>query len=133
MRMCYFWVRNSSLVLNKIFFVQAIIISFLYPFVLLIAQSLKKSCSGSRVMRMHHLWPQISSFALNKILFGKNHYHFDLAINPFHDAKLTKKFLQWIQSYEDSPFLGLKWPIYLLVNLALFIHAFLYAKIKVRY
>ena len=85
--MCYFWVRNNSLVLNKKFFVQAIIISFLYPFVLLIVQSLKKSYSGSRVMRMHHLWPQIGSFALNKIFFGKNHYHFNLAMNPFHDAK----------------------------------------------
>ena len=48
-----------------------------------------------------------------------------------------KKTLQWIQNYDDAPFLGLKWSIYLkqfffsenlLMSLVILIHAYLHAK-----
>ena len=46
------------------------------------------------------------------IFFGTNHYYyFHLRIGAFHCAKLKKKFLQQIQSYEDAPLLGPKWSI----------------------
>ena len=32
-------------------------------------------------------------------------------ICPFSMRKIQKKFLQWIQSYEDAPILGPKWSI----------------------
>ena len=59
MRMCHFRAQNGPFVLNKIFLVQTIIITFIYLLALFIVQNLKK-------------------------------------------------FLQWIQSYEDVPFLGPK-------------------------
>ena len=44
------------------------------------------------------------------IFFGTNHYYYvHLASGTFHCAKLLKKFLQQIQSYEDAPFLDPKW------------------------
>ena len=54
-------------------------------------------------------------------------------------CKIFQKFLQWIQTYEDVPFLGLKWPICwneiffffsknLLISLVPFILACLHAK-----
>ena len=60
--MCYFRTQNGSLVLNKVFLVQTIIITFIYLLAFFIVQNLKK-------------------------------------------------FLQWIQSYEDVPILGPKWSI----------------------
>ena len=47
-----------------------------------------------------------------------------------------KKILQWIQNYDDAPFLGPKWSICvkqifsenLLMSLVSFIHAYLHAK-----
>ena len=57
--MCHFRAWNGSFVLNKIFLVQTIIITFIYLLALFNKQNLKK-------------------------------------------------FLQWIQSYEDAPFLGSK-------------------------
>ena len=42
MRMCYFWARNGPFVLNKIFLVQIIIITFIYLLVLFIMQNFKK-------------------------------------------------------------------------------------------
>ena len=62
MRMCHFRAQNGPFVLNKIFLVQTIIITFIYLLTLFIVQNLKK-------------------------------------------------FLQWIQSCEDAPFLGPKWSI----------------------
>ena len=42
MRMCYFGVQNGPFVMNKIFFVQTIIITFIYLLALLTVQNLKK-------------------------------------------------------------------------------------------
>ena len=60
--MCHFRAQNGLFVMNKIFLVQTIIITFIYLLALFIVQNFKK-------------------------------------------------FLQWIQSYEDAPFLGPKWSI----------------------
>ena len=60
--MCHFQAQNGPFVMNKIFLVKTIIITFIYLLVLFNVQNLKK-------------------------------------------------FLQWIQSYEDAPFLGPKWSI----------------------
>ena len=50
-------------------------------------------------------------------------------------AQNLKEILQWIQDYDDAPFLGRKWSIYhnflsenLLMSLVSFIHAYLHAK-----
>ena len=43
MRICHFWAQNGPFVLNKIFLVQAIIITFIYLSALFIVQNLKKS------------------------------------------------------------------------------------------
>ena len=60
---------------------------------------------------MFHFRAQNSPFFLNKILWYKPLLllYFHLPITPFHCAKSMKKFLQWIQSYEDASFLGPKW------------------------
>ena len=63
MRICHFQAQNVTFVLNKLFSVQTIIITFIYQLALFIVQNFKK-------------------------------------------------ILQWIQSYEDAPFLGTKWFIY---------------------
>ena len=42
MRMCHFWAQNDPFVLNKIFLVQTIIITFIYLLALFIVQNLKK-------------------------------------------------------------------------------------------
>ena len=63
-------------------------------------------------MRISHSWAQNGPFVLNKFFFRyKSSFYFHLPIGPFHCAKLKKKILQQIQSYEDAPFLGPKWSI----------------------
>ena len=60
---------------------------------------------------MCHFWAQNGPFVLNIFFFGTNRYYYlHLPISPFHCAKFTK-FLQWIQSYEDAPFLRPIWSI----------------------
>ena len=71
----------------------------------------KKSYSGSRIMTMHHFWDQNCPFATNSFFFENYYYHSHLSIGLFYCAKLKKKILQQIQSYEDVQFLGPKWPI----------------------
>ena len=56
-------------------------------------------------MKMCHFWAKNGLF---RNFFGTNHhYYFHLLCN------ILRKFIQWIQSYEDKPFLGPKWSIYL--------------------
>ena len=42
MRMCHFWAQNGPLVLNKFFWAQTIIITFIYLLAHFIVQNLKK-------------------------------------------------------------------------------------------
>ena len=60
-----------------------------------------------------HFWDQNSPFVLNNIFWGINHcYYFHLPMDLFIVQNL-KEVLQWIQNYNDAPFLGPKWSIYL--------------------
>ena len=75
----------------------------------------KNSYSRSRVMRMHHgskkfnpKWP----ICPKQIFFWKKLLRsFSSAYRLLSLCKILKRFLQRIQSYEDAPFLGPKWPI----------------------
>ena len=60
--MCHFWTQNDPLVMNKFFWYKPLLLlsSTYWPFS--ISKILKNSCSGSRVMRMHHFWAQNSPF-----------------------------------------------------------------------
>ena len=60
---------------------------------------------------VRHFWDQNSPFVLNKIFLGINHcYYFHLPMALFILENL-KETLQWIQNYNDAPFLGPKWSI----------------------
>ena len=62
---------------------------------------------------VRHFWDENSPFVLNKTFFGRNHcYYFHLPMALFIMQNL-KEILQWIQNYDDAPFLGPKWSIYL--------------------
>ena len=62
---------------------------------------------------VRHFWHQNSPFVLNKLFLGINHcYYFHLPMALFIVQNL-KEILQWIQNYDDAPFLGPKWSIYL--------------------
>ena len=87
---------------------------------------------------VHHFWNKNRSFVLNKFFWGINYcYYFHIPMALFIVQNL-KEILQWIQNYDDPPFLGSKWSIYLkyiyifsenlLMSLVSFIHAYLYAK-----
>ena len=109
MRICHFCNQNGSFVLNKIFLVQTIIITFIYLLALGIVQNSKKILATDP-----ELWECIffgpKMVHLPQIFLGKNYYHFHLPIGPF-DCRIFKKFLQRIKSYDDPPFLVPKWPI----------------------
>ena len=57
---------------EQFFLVQTTIITFIYLLALFIPQTLKKSYSGSRIMRMCHFWAQNGLFAPN--FFLKKNY-----------------------------------------------------------
>ena len=63
-------------------------------------------------MRMCHFQAQNVAFVLNKLFLVQT-----IIITLIYQLALFivqnfKKILQWIQSYEDAPFLGTKWFIY---------------------
>ena len=91
MRICHFQAQNGPLIINKLFLVQTIIITFIYLLALLSVQNLKKSYSISRVMRMHNFWTQKDPFAPNNFFFLENYYyHSHLHISPFHRETFLK-------------------------------------------
>ena len=48
----------------------------------------------------------------NKVLFSEKHqFKFHVPFGPFYSAKLQKKFLEWIQSYDNMPFSGKNGPL----------------------
>ena len=107
-RMFHFWVRNDPFALNTFVLVQTIIITIIYLLALFSVQNFKKnSSSSSRVMRTHHFWIQNGLFAPNKFFFWEKVMNiiFIYLLAPFI-VKNFKKFLQRIQSYEDTPFFG---------------------------
>ena len=62
MRMCHFRAQNGPFVLNKIFLVQTIIITFIYLLALFIVQNLKKILTAD---------PELSGYAI----FGPKMVH----------------------------------------------------------
>ena len=70
--MWHFGAQNGAFVMNEIFLVQTIIITFIYLLVLFIVQNFKKnSSSGSRVMRMRNFLAQNDPFPQMRIFFQK--------------------------------------------------------------
>ena len=100
---------------EHIFLVQTIIITFTYLLALFIVQNLKKnSYSRYRVMRMCHFWSENGPYSPNNFFFFRKKLliSFSSSYWPLSLCKFFKKLLQLIQSYEDVPFLGPKWPIF---------------------
>ena len=109
--MCHFWVQNDPFVLNKIFLVQTIIITFIYLLALFIVQNLKNFLQRIQSYEDVPFWAQNGSFAPNKKFFGKLLIAFSSTFQPLSLCKILKQFFQRIQSYEDAQFLGPKWRI----------------------
>ena len=110
-RMCRFWAQNGPFVLNKIFFVQTVIISFIYLLALFIVKNFKKFLqriqSYEDVPFLDPKW----SICLKQNVFLKTIDITLIYYQPLSLCKILKKFFQQIQSYEDVQFLGPKWPI----------------------
>ena len=89
--MCYLRAQNGPFVLNKIFLVQTIIITFIYLLALFIVQNFKKFLL---VIQNYEDVPLLGpkwSICPKQNFFLENHYyHFHLSISPFHCAKLKK-------------------------------------------
>ena len=71
----------------------------------------KNSSSWSRVMRMCHFRVQIGTFVLNKLFLVQTIIITFIYLLAVFIVQIFSKFLQWVQSYEDAPFLGPKWSI----------------------
>ena len=139
MRMCHFRAQNGPFVMNKIFLVQTIIITFIYLLALFTVQNLKKFLQQIQIYEnMPFLGPKCSiSFPLKNIYFGTNNYqHFHLPIGSFLCAKFKKiltadpEFITmhnfWAQ-YGPFPLMRI-FSENLLMSLVSFIHVYIHAK-----
>ena len=112
MRMCHFWAQNSPLVMNKIFLLQTIIITFIYLLALFIVQNLKKFLMQIQSYDdVPFLGPKWSICTKQNFFFGILLVSFSSTDQPLSLCKIFKKFFLQIQSCEDAQFLGPKWPI----------------------
>ena len=80
--------------------------TFMYLLAPFTLQNFEKN---STLMRMCHFKDQNDPFVMNIFFDTNRYYYFHLPIGPFYCAKLKKKFLQRIQSYDNAQFLGPKW------------------------
>ena len=111
--MCHFRAQNGPFVMNKIFLVQTIIITFIYLLALFIVQNLKKFLQQIQSYEdAPFLGPKWSICLKQKIFWIKLSISFSSTYWSLSLCKILQKFLQWIQSYEDAPFQGPKQPIY---------------------
>ena len=109
--MCHFRAQNGPFVMNKIFLVQTIIITFIYLLALFIVQNLKKFLQRIQSYEdVPFLGPKWS-ICPKQIFFGKLLISFSSTYQPLSLCKILKKFFQRIQSYEDVQFLGPQWLI----------------------
>ena len=85
--------------------------TFIYLLAFFIVQNFKKILTANRVMTMRHFWAKNGSFAPKKSFFWKKLLiSFSSTYWPLSFCKTLKKFLEPIQSYEDVPFLGSRYP-----------------------
>ena len=85
--------------------------TFIYLLAFFIVQNFKKILTANRVMTMRHFWAKNGSFAPKKSFFWKKLLiSFSSTYWPLSFCKTLKKFLEPIQSYEDVPFSGPKYP-----------------------
>ena len=62
---------------------------------------------------VRHFWDKNSPFALNKNFLVKTIIITFIYLLALFIVQNVKKILQWIQNYDDVPFLDPKWSIYL--------------------
>ena len=105
MRRCHFQVQNGPFVLNKIFLVQTIIITFIYLLALFILQNFKKFLQRIKSYEdVPFLGPKWS-ICPKQIFFLKVIGIILIYLLALPLCKILKKFFQRIQSYEDTQFL----------------------------
>ena len=91
MRMCHFWAQNSPLVMNNIFLLQTIIITFIYLLALFIVQNLKKFLMQIQSYDdVPFLGPKWSICTKQNFFLEYYQYHSHLLISHFHCAKFLK-------------------------------------------
>ena len=110
--MCHFRAQNSPICPEQNFFATNHYYYFHLPIDPLCKIRKKNSYSESRVMRMHHFWAQNGSFTPNNYFFLKKIINiiFIYILAPSILQNLKKKFLESMQSNEDVPFSGPKYP-----------------------
>ena len=112
MRISHFRAQNGPFILNNFSWYKPLLLrsSTYWPFSLCKIQEnfLQRIQNYEDVP----FWGPKWSICLKQNFFWKKKikYHFYLPIDPFQMHKIFKKFLQRIQSYEDVPFWGPKWP-----------------------
>ena len=94
---------------EKKFFVQTIIITFIYLLALFIVQDLQNILTADPKIRTF-FGPKMIQL-LRKKFFGKLLKSLSSNYQPLSLCKISKKSFQPIQSYEDTQFLSLKWSI----------------------
>ena len=105
--MCHFRAQNGSFVLNELFLIKTINITFIYQLALFIVQIRSDpELWGCTIFgpKMVHLPPKKTFEKKFLTLFSTAYWALSL-------SKILKKFLKQIQSYEDVPFMDPKWPI----------------------
>ena len=134
MRMCHFRVQNGPFVLNKIFLVQTIIISFILP--LFIEQNFKKILTADpELCECTIFGPKMVNLG-QVIFFGKLLISFSSTYQPLSLCKFEKNSSSrsivmrmhnfWAQ---NDQFPQIKFCLEnLLMSLVSFIHAYLHAK-----
>ena len=111
MRVCHFQFQNGPLVLNKIFLVQTIIITYIYLLAIFTVQNLKKNLQQIQSCEAVSFLGPTWSICPKQFFFGKLLISFSSTYQPLSLRKSFKKFFNQIKSYEDAQFLGPKRPI----------------------